>query len=173
MPRQKKVTVGAHFTGGKRGRKSRLSGYTYTDLQNELRRRESMLQGLMTQRQQINQQLQVIDQQIAAEGGTVPTGDWSTAARPRRGRPPGSGKAKWLAAPKHGRRGPGRPRGSLVESLHKVLTGTQMSVVNVCDAVKKAGYQTTSPNFRTIVNAALLANPSVFKKIERGVYTAK
>jgi hypothetical protein len=48
-----------------------------------------------------------------------------------------------------------------------------MSVSDVADAVKKAGYQTTSSNFRVIVNQALLANPKIFRKVARGEYTAR
>jgi hypothetical protein len=48
-----------------------------------------------------------------------------------------------------------------------------MSVTDVAEAVKQAGYKTTSSNFRVIVNQALLANPKVFRKVARGEYTAR
>jgi len=99
--------------------------------------------------------------------------------RNRRGR--GRGRARGLR--KVGRpvgRGAGRPRGprtknkmSLPDFLVKVLTGTTMGVSEAATAVKRAGYQTSSPNFRTMVNQALLANKSRFKKVARGQYTAK
>jgi hypothetical protein len=54
-----------------------------------------------------------------------------------------------------------------------VLSGNSLSVSDVAEAVQKAGYKTSSPNFRTIVNQALLANKNLFRKVERGVYTAK
>jgi hypothetical protein len=75
----------------------------------------------------------------------------------------------------HGTSGGGsRPRNhmSLVEALAGALKGEQMSVGEVTEAVQRAGYASTSPNFRVIVNAALL-NKERFKRVERGVYTAK
>jgi hypothetical protein len=79
-----------------------------------------------------------------------------------------------VAAPRHGRRGPRtRNAANLADSLASVLKGKTMGVSEVATAVQRAGYKTTSPNFRTIVNQALLANPSMFKKVSRGQYTAK
>ena len=57
--------------------------------------------------------------------------------------------------------------------------GTQMKSVGetmaigrtFAEAVQKAGYQTTSPNFRTIVNQTLLKKKH-FKRVERGQYTS-
>ena len=175
MPRRKRTVLAPRFSGGKRGRKSRLSTVSFTDLQNELRRREGLLQSLMIERQRINQQLQIIDTQIAEQGGEIPVGtDWID--RPRRGRPPRTGRARGMAAQTHGRRGrkgSGPGGGGLVESLVKVLTGKEMSVAEMCDAVKRVGYHSNSPNFRTIVNAALGNNRNLFKRIKRGVYTTK
>jgi hypothetical protein len=61
---------------------------------------------------------------------------------------------------------------NLVAALAKVLDGKTMSVTDVSEAVQKAGYKTTSPSFRTIVNQTLI-NSGKFKRIERGQYTAK
>jgi hypothetical protein len=85
------------------------------------------------------------------------------------------------------RRGPGRPRGSvskgrgrrrrpqnemnLRDALRQTLKGRTMSVTEVAQAVQDAGYKTTSPNFRTIVNQTLIKGPP-FKKVARGKYTA-
>ena len=172
MPRRKKNTFGTTMVAGKRGRKSRLSTISLMDLQNELRRREGVLGQLMQARQRIASELAELDSRIRAEGGTVTGGAGAAMMPRRRGRPVGS---KNKATPAHGRRmRAGRGGGlSLPQALHKVLTGTQMSVADVAQAVKKVGYQSSSPNLRTMVNAALLANPSLFKKVERGVYTAK
>ncbi len=38
---------------------------------------------------------------------------------------------------------------------------------------KQCGYMTTSPSFRTIVNQTLINHPKRFKRVSRGVYTAK
>ncbi len=61
---------------------------------------------------------------------------------------------------------------NLVESLVKVLTGKTMGVTEVADAVQRAGYKTSSPNFRTIVNQTLIKSDK-FKRVGRGQYTAK
>ena len=126
-----------------------------------------MLDDLIRQREALDAQLQEL-------GGAIGVRSSMSVGRRRGpGRPPGSGK-----------RGPGRPPGSgrgsrprnesgLVESLRRVLSGNSLSVSDVAEAVQKAGYKTSSPNFRTIVNQALLANKNLFRKVERGVYTAK
>ncbi len=62
---------------------------------------------------------------------------------------------------------------TLIEALQKVLANKTMSVTDVAEAVRSAGYHTTSDNFRTIVNQALLAHTNLFKKVDRGQYTAK
>lgn len=73
----------------------------------------------------------------------------------------------------------GRPAGStrengdtLVPMLSKVLS-KPMSVTDAAAAVQKSGYKTGSPNFRTIVNAALLKNKKLFKRVSRGIYVSK
>ncbi|MCA9310162.1 MAG: hypothetical protein KDA21_03095, partial [Phycisphaerales bacterium] len=61
---------------------------------------------------------------------------------------------------------------NLEESLAKVLKGKTMGVTEVAQAVQAAGYKTTSPNFRTIVNQALLKDER-FERVSRGRYTVK
>lgn len=85
------------------------------------------------------------------------------------------------------RRGRGRPRGSknrpasgkrphnessLVEALQSVLRGKQMSIEDAMNAVTAAGYKTSAENFRVIVSQALI-NKKNFKRVARGIYTAK
>ena len=60
-----------------------------------------------------------------------------------------------------------------MSSLHSLLRGKTLGVAEMSDAVKKSGYKTSSPNFRTIVNAALITNPDKFRRVARGQYTAK
>lgn len=169
MPRRKKRT-GA----GRRGRPSALSAISTSDLQRELERRQDQLQDLVRRRDELSAELSAIENEIAqlqpgASNGVAPA---AAPARGRRGRP--RKKAATAAARPSGGRGR-RPRNatSLVEALREVLTGNTYSVTEAAEAVQKAGYQTTSPNFRTIVNQALLANPKVFKKVARGQYTAR
>ena len=52
-----------------------------------------------------------------------------------------------------------------------MLYQKEMSVTEAADAVRANGYITTSPNFRTIVNQALIRDAR-FKRVGRGLYTA-
>ena len=60
----------------------------------------------------------------------------------------------------------------LAEALVEVLSGEVLSVTAAAAAVQARGYQTTSLNFRTIVNQALIAHPDRFARVRRGHYTA-
>jgi hypothetical protein len=62
---------------------------------------------------------------------------------------------------------------NLVEALHDLLKGRTMSVTEIASAVQEAGYRTTSPNFRTIVNQTLINRPELFRRVARGKYTAQ
>ncbi|MFK7959780.1 MAG: hypothetical protein AB8G96_04575 [Phycisphaerales bacterium] len=126
-------------------------------------------------------ELAEIDRQIAEfrPSGAGRSAGAATVA-PRRG--PGRPRKSESAAPSRGPgRGPGRRGGrakgaggkNLVESLREVLTGAEMRVADLVDAVQRAGYKTNSPNFRTIVNQALIKHTDVFARVGRGVYTAK
>lgn len=70
--------------------------------------------------------------------------------------------------------GGGRPKNdrTLTEALVQVLTGKTMRVTDAVKAVQQAGYRTSSPSFRTIVNQALISSGK-FKRVGRGQYTAK
>ncbi|MCP3904960.1 MAG: hypothetical protein GY715_15155 [Planctomycetes bacterium] len=76
-----------------------------------------------------------------------------------------------------GRAKPGarRPRNAtnLVEALRKLLKRRTLSVTEMAIAVQEAGYRTSSPNFRTIVNQTLINNPKTFKRVARGRYTTR
>lgn len=132
-------------------RPSALSNLSNTDLLREVARRERKVRTLARKRDKLMVKVKALDAQIEQFGGRI------GAARAGTG---GGGR---------------RPRNTmnLVEALSKVLHGKTMGVTEAAEAVKKAGYATTSPNFRTIVNQALLANGSAFKRVERGQYTAK
>lgn len=170
MPRRKK-RAGA----GRRGRPSALSAISTSDLQRELERRQSQLQDLVRRRDELSAELSAIENEIAqlqpgASNGVAPA---AAPARGRRGRPRKQAATAAAARPSGGRGRRPRNATSLVEALREVLTGNTYSVTEAAEAVQKAGYQTTSPNFRTIVNQALLANPKIFKKVARGQYTAR
>ncbi|MGP1273280.1 MAG: hypothetical protein ACTS22_08090 [Phycisphaerales bacterium] len=116
-------------------------------LQAELARRRREASALQRKRDRLLGQLQDVERQLRDAG--LATG--------------GAGG---------GRRRP-RNSSSLVDAMHAVLTGAEMSVTQLADAVQAAGYITTSPNFRTIVNQTLINNKNKFKRVSRGVYTAK
>jgi hypothetical protein len=126
-----------------------ISAVSVGELRREIARRERRVGGLVRKRERLLDKARHIETQISELGGLV------------RGRPG--------AIP--GRRRPSN-ESNLVESLSKVLTDKVMSVTDVTEAVQKAGYTTTSPNFRTIVNQALIASGK-FKRVGRGQYTAK
>jgi vacuolar-type H+-ATPase subunit D/Vma8 len=67
-----------------------------------------------------------------------------------------------------------RPRNTstLADALADMLNDQHMSVTEVSAAVQGAGYRTTSPNFRTIVNQTLLKDLR-FKRVSRGRYTVR
>lgn len=122
--------------------KSNLTDMSITELQSEIRRREKAARSLQRRRQKLLQQLADIDAEIAAHGAMIGGG---------------------------GRRA--RNDSNLPDALVQTLTGKTMSVTEAAEAVQKAGYITTSPNFRTIVNQALIRDKR-FKRVGRGQYTA-
>jgi len=129
-----------------------LGNISLDDLEREMRRRQSEVGRLVTKRDRLAAQVADLDSQIKALGG-VSAGSFGTTAagKPRR-----------------------RPQNesSLSDALLGVLKSTTMSVTEAAVAVQKAGYQTTSSSFRTIVNQTLIKDPR-FKKVARGQYTAK
>jgi hypothetical protein len=134
----------------------------------ELNRRKSSLDRLIADRQRLTRELDDINAQIAQlqalngvvarrAGNRVSTVDVESLRKDGR------------------RRGRGSNTESLPIALHRLLQGQVMGVTEMAEAVQKAGYKTKSPNFRTIVNAALLAkaNAGLFRKVSRGKYTAR
>lgn len=174
---------GSQRKGGRRGRPTMLASTPTAELRRELERRQSMLHDIIRQRDALNAELE----ELQGAAGGMP----AAPARRGPGRPPGPGRRRGRPPGVKARRGPGRPPGAatgaprrgrppgkgnktnLATALRGVLSGKTMSVAEVSDAVQKAGYKTSSPNFRTIVNQALISNPSAFKKVARGQYTAR
>ena len=128
-----------------------LATVTTSDLAAELARRSRQVTTLERKRDKLVAQLEEVEAELAEFGAL-------SAAT-------GGG----------GRRGGGkRPKNdmTLEDALAQVLSGTVMGVSEVAEAVQAAGYKTSSPNFRTIVNQTLLKNKKKFKKQGRGRYTA-
>jgi hypothetical protein len=116
------------------------------DLERLLKERRGSLQKLSKQRSELQKKLDVVDREIAKLGG--------------------SGKARTAG---------GRVRNdqSLVAVMASVLKGKKpMKVGEVLQAVLSAGYQSTSANFRGIVNQTLIKEKQ-FHQVDRGTYTVK
>jgi hypothetical protein len=124
-----------------------LAGLTVSDLRRELVRRERRVGGLIRRRERLMAKVRELESQIMAHGGTSRGGAIVLRKRPKNDM-------------------------NLVEALSKVLKDKVISVTDVSQAVQDAGYKTTSPSFRTIVNQTLI-NSGRFKRVERGKYTAK
>ncbi len=135
-------------TGG-----SGLSALPYRAIEKEIQRRARKARTLNAKRNRLVAKIAQIDTKIRELGGL--TGGGGRAVRSA-----GTGRV--------------RPQNetTLPEALAKVLKGKTMGVTEVAAAVQKAGYKTNAENFRTIVNQALIKHRSLFKKVERGQYTA-
>lgn len=106
-------------------------------------RRQREARTLQNKRERLANQLAEVDAQLAAMGA--------------------------LSAGANGPRRRPRNDASLADSLVGAMKSKIMSVTEAAEAVKAAGYQTTSTTFRTIVNQTLLKDPR-FEKVERGRY---
>jgi hypothetical protein len=120
-------------------------------LQSELRRRQRRLPTLQRKRAKLMAKVSAIDNEIALLGG---------ATRGRVGRPPGPGRTR----PKN--------ESNLIDALAAVLKDKTMGVAEAMEAVQKAGYRSSSPNFKAMVNGMLIKKKH-FRRVERGRYTAK
>ncbi len=157
MAKKRKNKSGPASTG--------LAGISTAALQAELENRRSRVGALQAQARELESQLNSLRSEIGVFNGLATSGK-------KRGRPPGSkNKSQGI-----GKGAPGRKRAknklNLEEALAKTLKGRTMSVTDVTKAVQtEGGYKTTSENFRTIVNQALIRSKA-FKKVSRGMYTA-
>ncbi|MEM9064977.1 MAG: hypothetical protein AAGB51_05750 [Planctomycetota bacterium] len=115
-------------------------------LQAELRRRQRSTRSLERKRERLLEQLRDVEAELAAHGAPI-TASGGVRKRPKNDM-------------------------NLEEALASVLTGSTMGVTEAAEAVQRAGYMTSSANFRTIVNQTLIRSKK-FKKISRGQYTAR
>ena len=122
---------------------SRTGGLSVRELTDELRRRERQLGTLKRRRERAMAKVRDLDAQISSLSGETDNAN--------------------------GRR---RPRNdvTLADAMASVLDGYEMSVTELADAVREAGYKTTSPNFRVIVNQTLLKDTR-FVRVSRGIYS--
>lgn len=116
----------------------------------EIKRRNSIITKLNRNRSALLDKVAAIEAEIRAKGGEIKS---VKAAR-------AGGKRPKNAA-------------SLPDSMAKVMSKDKpMSVANIEAAVKKAGYTSTSPTFKTIIFQAL-AKDKRFKKVSRGQYALR
>ncbi len=174
MPRKKKSTAVS------------IHDLSIEELNEEIERRHEEAVALEEERAELIERIDEIDAMLD-ELGSAPPAKKSSSNRSRtKGRNHSKKKTAKKTAARAGRtttkKKPTKPRGSrkrhrndtnLVEALRSVLSGTTMGVSEVAEAVQVAGYKTTSPNFRTIVNQTLIKHTDVFTKKSRGQYTAK
>jgi len=142
---------------GKARARGDLASASIAAIQAELQRRLATLQ---KKRDQVAAELDDLDREIAACATAGPN-HVSKRSPPRTG-----GQRNGAAR---------RPRNAtnLATALRKLLARRTMSVTDMSEAVQAAGYRTSSPHFRTIVNQTLINNPEVFRRVSRGKYTAK
>lgn len=151
----------------RRGQTAGLGGLSTAAIQAELRRRARGVTKLARKRDSLLARAAELDAEIASLGGeagggpAAPRGGGRRGARGRIGRRAGAPAGRKRA----------KNDANLEVSLAKVLKGKTMGVTEVSRAVQAAGYKTTSPNFRTIVNQALIRS-DLIKKVARGKYTA-
>ncbi len=127
--------------------KSTVSQLSYEELEAEMKRREKSVRQLQRKRDRLLTQLEAVEKELSEIGGS---------------------RARLHAG---GRRRP-RNEKNLTDAMADTLKGKVLSVTELAEAVQADGYRTTSPNFRTIVNQALLKDDR-FKRVSRGRYTVK
>ena len=125
--------------------KSKLSTLSTADLHREIVRRRRGISTLERKRQKLLKQLHAVESAIREQGALV--GGGLGGRRPRNAK-------------------------NLADALAALLANATMSVTEAAEKVQVAGYKTTSPNFRTIVNQTFLKDKR-FKRVARGQYTAQ
>jgi hypothetical protein len=125
--------------------KSRLSTLSTLDLQREIVRRRRGIVSLERKREKLMKQLHAVEAAIREQG--IAVGSSVGGKRPRN-------------------------TANLADALAALLANATMSVTEAAEKVQEAGYRTTSPNFRTIVNQTFLKDKR-FRRVSRGRYTAQ
>lgn len=160
-------------------RPSHLSKFSLSDLHSEMQRRQRAAGGLVKRRDALLKKLADMEASISAAGIAMDGGGMGGGMKRGRGRPrknaPGMTDGTVGGPKARGGRGGRRAVNdvTLPEALAKVMAGKTMGVAEAADAVKASGYKTYSSNFRVQVNIALTKNPKLFRRVERGQYTAK
>ena len=127
--------------------------FTLAELSAEIDRRQERFNELAARCQNLAAELERIETQVAELSANQEPG-----LREQRSR-----------AGKHVR----RKQVALPQVLHKILKGKTLTVKDAVAAARRAGYKTKSPNFRIMVNQALLDHRELFRKVAHGKYTAR
>lgn len=124
-----------------------MAGMTISRLESMLNQQRSKKKELLRERARLQSQLEKLDRQIAAVDGAAGISS--------------SGRA--------------RNEMSLVAAMEMVLEKQPkgLGVSEIMDAVQAAGYKSSSPNFRGIVNQTLIKERKKFGAVSRGVYALK
>jgi hypothetical protein len=149
---------------------------TINELEQELESKQRKVDQLQSRRDKLADELDAIDREIAKLTGTGRSrrGGRKTTKKTTRQRKKSTRGRKKTARRKGGRRrkrATGRP---LVEYIKDVLKKQPkgMRVKEIQQAVKKAGYRSSSKDFYGIV-AAALRDEDNFQRVSRGVYKLK
>ena len=126
-----------------------LANISAAELHGELLRRRRRVQPLARRYQRLMDRAAKVRAEIDALGGSTNSSPSAAVARHRP-----------------------RNRASLVQTLKTALAGNTLSVEQAMKKVLAAGYRSSSPSFRAIVNRALIKNAQ-FKRVGRGRYTTK
>ncbi|MFT3786629.1 MAG: hypothetical protein QM770_10745 [Tepidisphaeraceae bacterium] len=129
-----------------------LEGLTIAKLENLINTIRNKKTDLMKERERLLKDLRKVEAKIAQlDGSRASLGGGVTEGRVRNAK-------------------------SLVATMEEVLAKAGdkgLSVGDIVDAVKATGYQTSSPNFRGIVNQTLIKERKKFMNVDRGVYAVK
>jgi hypothetical protein len=127
---------------------------TIAELQRVLNQKQSELNKLHRQRENLQRKMDLIDRQIERVGG--------------------DGGGPGMRAGGGGGRRP-RNEHSLLDTIEAVLRGgggKPMKVQEILDGVLASGYRSGSANFRGIINQTLIKDKR-FGQVQRGVYELK
>ena len=125
-----------------------MQGMTITRLESMLNQQRSKKKEMMRERASLQAQLEKLDHKIAGLDG---------------------GAGGFAMATSGGR---ARNEKSLVATLEEVLEKNPkgMSIGEIVTAVQAAGYKSSSPNFRGIINQTLIKERKRFAAVSRGTY---
>lgn len=159
-------------------KKKKLTRVSTQELASELDRRRKRLPALRRKRDQLLQQLDEVEAQMADLGAA---GGGRAGKKKRTRKKSGRKKAarkkatrKKAGKKKTTRRKRPRNEMPLGDALVKAMKGRKQpaGVGDLVEAVKKQGYKSSASNFRSIVNQTLLKD-NRFKNVGRGQYQLK